>query len=256
MEGTRESGVGRGLRVEEAGLEAWKRLAGFHYRGQSAGAADKVFALERAGARRLGEPEGPVGVIVYAMPVGNCALRNLATGGRYLGLGEPAMTMRAMNAELRCISRVVIHPSYRGIGLGSRLVRETLGRAGTAMVEAMAVMGQVNPFFERAGMRRYEGPLGAGAVRVIGALEEAGVGTEEREEAGRLARAVEALEKGRREFVMREMRRFAERFGRTGRQAARQGSVEELAGVVWWRMRSRAVYYLWSRGEKILNSNI
>jgi len=26
--------------------------------------------------------------------------------------------------------------------------------------------------------------------------------------------------------------------------------VEELAGVMWWRMRSRAVYYLWSRAER------
>ncbi len=49
---------------------------------------------------------------------------------------------------------MVVHPKYRSIGLGAKLVGETLGRAGTACVEAVAVMPKYNPFFERAGMRR------------------------------------------------------------------------------------------------------
>ena len=67
------------------------------------------------------------------------------------------MGLKLLNGEMRCISRVVIEPRFRGIGLGRYLVAETLARAGVELVEAMAAMGQVNPFFERAGMRRYEG---------------------------------------------------------------------------------------------------
>jgi hypothetical protein len=50
--------------------------------------------------------------------------------------------------------RVVVHPKYRTVGLGQRLVRETLACAGTAFVETIAVMAKYNPFFERAGMRK------------------------------------------------------------------------------------------------------
>jgi ABC-type ATPase with predicted acetyltransferase domain len=52
------------------------------------------------------------------------------------------------------ISRVVVHPKYRSIGLGERLVKETLALAGTPNVEAVAVMAKYNPFFEKAGMTR------------------------------------------------------------------------------------------------------
>ena len=50
--------------------------------------------------------------------------------------------------------RVVVHPEYRTIGLGSKLVRETLAFAGTPYVEMVAVMAKYNPFAEKAGMQK------------------------------------------------------------------------------------------------------
>jgi ABC-type ATPase with predicted acetyltransferase domain len=52
------------------------------------------------------------------------------------------------------ISRVIIHPKYRSIGLGAKLVAETLSQAGTVCVETVAVMAKYNLFFEKAGMQR------------------------------------------------------------------------------------------------------
>jgi ABC-type ATPase with predicted acetyltransferase domain len=49
---------------------------------------------------------------------------------------------------------VVVHPKYRTIGLGSKLVQETLYLAGTEYVEMSAVMAKYNPFAEKAGMER------------------------------------------------------------------------------------------------------
>jgi GNAT superfamily N-acetyltransferase len=85
------------------------------------------------------------GVIVYAYPPPTCFGRNLAL---------PKMKPRELNQALSTISRVVIHPKYRSIGLGARLVRETLPLAGTRYVETVAVMARYNPFFEKAGMRK------------------------------------------------------------------------------------------------------
>jgi hypothetical protein len=52
------------------------------------------------------------------------------------------------------ISRVVVHPKYRTIGLGAKLVRNTLPLAGTPFVEMIAVMAKYNPFAEKAGMHK------------------------------------------------------------------------------------------------------
>jgi ABC-type ATPase with predicted acetyltransferase domain len=62
--------------------------------------------------------------------------------------------MKEMNQQLSIISRVILHPKYRTIGLGARLVKETLPLADTTHVEAIAVMAKYNPFFEKAGMTK------------------------------------------------------------------------------------------------------
>jgi hypothetical protein len=85
------------------------------------------------------------GVIVYVYP-------SICQPGRKQVL--PRMPVQELNKELSTIMRVVVHPKYRTIALGQRLVRETLGVCGAPFVETLAVMARYNPFFEKAGMRR------------------------------------------------------------------------------------------------------
>jgi GNAT superfamily N-acetyltransferase len=59
-----------------------------------------------------------------------------------------------LNTNLRTISRVVVKPQYRGLGVASALVRHYLSAPLTPYTEAIASMGYVSPFFERAGMVR------------------------------------------------------------------------------------------------------
>ena len=66
----------------------------------------------------------------------------------------PRMTMQEINQKLSTINRIVIHPKYRTIGLGAKLIRETLPKADTPYVELIAVMAKYSPFAEKAGMRR------------------------------------------------------------------------------------------------------
>jgi ABC-type ATPase with predicted acetyltransferase domain len=82
---------------------------------------------------------------VYSYPPPACYGRRLVL---------PRMTMQEMNRQLSTINRVVIHPKYRTVGLGARLIRETLPLAGTPFVELIAVMPKYSPFAEKAGMRK------------------------------------------------------------------------------------------------------
>ena len=250
--GRRRCSLEKDLEIVSAGSEAWERLRGFHYRRGRAGAIDQVFAMRRKGSRvsgawgeLMGDEGEWVGVIVYAMPLMNVGLRNVATGGRYLGLlrGE---AVRLLNREVRCISRVVIHPQYRGIGLARRLVSETLNLAGTELVEAQASMGRVNPFFERAGMRRFAGPVGQRSERLSAALEQVGINRKMLSDVVGLKGAVLDLGASERGFLMGEMTRFVGSYGHSSRNVV--GDAGKVMRFVVNRALTRPVYYLWRRG--------
>jgi GNAT superfamily N-acetyltransferase len=124
--------------IEGGYLSDWRRLSGFHYRSHHAGASREVYRLRR-GIELCG-------VIVYCYPPPGCGGRRLVLPGR--------MSMMGLNLGLSTISRIVIHPKYRSIGLGAKLIRETLPRVGTPCVEMIAVMAKYNPFAEKAGMKK------------------------------------------------------------------------------------------------------
>jgi GNAT superfamily N-acetyltransferase len=125
------------MRVEVGGMADWRGLCGFHYRGHGVSPPRKIFRLMRNSEL--------CGVIVYSYPPPACY-------GRRLML--PKMDMHELNSKLSTINRVVIHPKYRTIGLGAKLIRETLPLAGTPYVELVAVMAKYSPFAEKAGMAK------------------------------------------------------------------------------------------------------
>ncbi|HEY8667832.1 MAG TPA: hypothetical protein VIL86_14285, partial [Tepidisphaeraceae bacterium] len=70
---------------------------------------------------------------------------------------EPARRLAWVNANLRAISRVIVHPRFRGIGLASRLIQCMFNDCDTRYIEALAVMGRVHRLFDAAGMTRIAG---------------------------------------------------------------------------------------------------
>ncbi|MGC8895638.1 MAG: GNAT family N-acetyltransferase [Candidatus Bathyarchaeia archaeon] len=131
-----ECSLTREMRVEEGSFSDYKRLSLFHYRSNRCPPPRRVFVLKRDSEL--------CGVIVYSFPPPFCFGRSKVWRGSFSELQR----------DVSVISRVVVHPKYRTIGLGAKLVRETLPLAGTPYVEALAVMARYNPFFERAGMQK------------------------------------------------------------------------------------------------------
>jgi len=136
-ESAKECSLTKEIRIEGGTRSDYELLAGFHYRSHNVGIVRKIFRAVR-GAE-------VAGVIVYCYP-------GMTVAGRLKVL--PKMSVQDLNQKLSVIMRVVTHPKYRTIGLGQRLVRETLPLAGTPYVETIAVMAKYNPFFERAGMQK------------------------------------------------------------------------------------------------------
>jgi len=147
------------VRVEDGARQDYKRLACFHYRSSRLPAPMRIFAL-----RHRAET---VGVIVYSYAPSTCFGRRQALG-RVVSVWE-------LNRDFAWISRVVLHPKYRSIGLGAMLVRETLPLVRRRYVETIAVMARYNPFFEKAGMTKVaEGKPSDGVLNAVDELRRFG----------------------------------------------------------------------------------
>jgi ABC-type transport system involved in cytochrome c biogenesis ATPase subunit/GNAT superfamily N-acetyltransferase len=126
----------RQMTIQQGTTADYKALCQFHYRSTRLPPPRKIFTLKRKNEL--------CGVIVYSYPP------PVTFGRARVWKGN----IQQLQREVSTISRVVIHPKYRSIGLGAKIVAETLAHAGTICIETVAVMAKYNPFFEKAGMQK------------------------------------------------------------------------------------------------------
>ncbi len=237
----------------EGGRADYRALARFHYlRGEPA-TMTRVLTLRcrrpTVVGRYLGRAAEDVlaAVLVVSLPHPGCLMRDVATQGRYSAL-RPRQRVQLLNRELRTISRVVVEPQFRGLGLAVRLVRRALEETPQPYIEALAAMGRVHPFFERAGMRRYDRPPLTGHQRLLDCLTALGV------EAWELAspRCVEqrfTVDDGRRRLLERELRRFARGTAHLPAATLSALALPGLLTIARQRLLCQPIYYLHRTSE-------
>jgi len=288
MEGTvkerSEATLVAGVRVEAGTLEDWYALAGLHYRSHLIGGVAKIFVLryyeqqssvlspqtsgaaeEKEEAETAPSPYPPpggrgeeetaergelIGVIAYSYPAVALAARNRALAPLVARLPARGRA-RFWNAHLRTISRVVLEPNWRGLGLAARLVRETLPQAGTPYVEALAAMARVHPFFAQAGMTEYDAPPPPQSERLREALAAAGLARADARSAAALVAAVEGLGAAEREWLVGEIGRWTRSY--LGAKTAKtwRPTLEQSCGYVARFLYSEPSYYLWANGGMV-----
>ena len=237
------------LRIERGSMDDYRPLAAFHYQGGRPGAVTCVFRLVHDAPSVIGRyvqrrsEHQTVGVLVRSLPQPNCHLRDLATNGRYAGLDRSARA-RLVNCEIRTISRVIVHPQWRGLGLAVRLVRYALNRPETPYTEALAAMGRVHPFFQRAGMTTYDRPPSAAHARLLDALEHIGLPAahlaSRRVRCARLRQCTQA----QRTWLFRELKRWYRAAFHTPASNMRQFTMDHLLDAARDRVLLQPVYYL------------
>tara|TARA_R110000782_G_scaffold53205_12_gene113452 strand:- start:243 stop:1607 length:1365 start_codon:yes stop_codon:yes gene_type:complete len=159
------------VRIEPGSIADHDALAPLHYR---AGRPATVVRTLRAVRTTPDGRELLAGVLTVSMPVLNAVWRAQAWPGRYTNANRRD-TARRLNTELRCISRVIVDPRSRGLGIASQLVRAYLASPLSPATEAVAAMGAVSPFFRTAGMTEYHLPRPPHDARLSDALEHAGL---------------------------------------------------------------------------------
>lgn len=232
----------------------YEALASMHYRDAKPATIARVIALRCTRADCLnrftscatpiadsGRATEAVAVLVESRPVLHLAMREYALGDRYRALPDMRRRAAMVNAELRCISRVIVHPQWRGLGLATRLVRHALDTATTTYTEALAAMGHVHPFFARAGMTAYERPPLEMDARLRAALRRAGFDALDLARPSHIESHLRATDDTRRTWLLNELRRW---YRRAVRRSKRDATVRQQLGAARARLVCPPVYYL------------
>lgn len=222
----------RRLRIEPGRKADYDAFAAMHYRAtDELGFVDKVFVLRDGAGGDL------LGIVVYSHGPLELSLRNRATGGWFSRRPD------RVNRSLRILRRLVIHPDVRGCGLGHDLVRKTMPMLGTRFVECLAGMGEFNPVFEKAGMKRigqYE--VSAACATALDALSALGVDPQGYDFVLQVSRKRRV-----REIVAQAVREWYAATTAGGERRVERQSPEFLAQAFRGLVGSRPVYYLWER---------
>lgn len=234
------------LEIVPGGFEDYRRLAAFHYRSAETFPYTAIYTLKEMHPVR-GRFDSVVGVIVYTMPAPSFELRNIATDGYFSGL-DRRMGLQLVNENIRCIGRVIVEPRYRGLGLAGRLVAETMGKLNVPIIESAAVMGHVNPFFEKAGMKAFKGKQTARAVRLIEAFGMVGIEEKEFIDPGAVHARLCAMNKRHGRFIEQQINLFMQSYGK---QRYMKPSLNRTRFVLS-RLSARPVYYIWFNPQKKL----
>lgn len=127
-------------------------LSHLHYRAPDPATIERVLTLiDPTDALS----DAPACVLVVSRPTLNAWWRNHAWPG--LAALDKRRRAQWLNAHVRTISRVIVHPRWRGLGVAQLIVRLYLADPITDRTEASAAMGSLSDFFQRAGMERHEG---------------------------------------------------------------------------------------------------
>ena len=233
--------VTKKLQVVKGTRADYESLSHYHYREGHPGAAVAIFAMR--GKFRTATKLETVGVIVYSMPTAGAQMRNIATGGVFGGL-DNSTRLKLINKNIRTISRVIIEPRFRSLGLAVRLVKETMPVMDVPFIEALAVMGRANPFFEKAGLTRYDAPISASCVRLIEAFSAVGIDEQDLIDPGLVQQKLDSMLDTRcsiLDFIESEMTRFLQSYGQ---RRLMQPGIERTRFVLS-KLTDRPVYYLW-----------
>lgn len=232
--------VCRNLQIVPGKVDDYKELAHYHYRSSQLGPSVAIFALRADSILAARSGAKTIGVIVYTTPTPGLELRNIATDHQLAGFDKHTR-LALLNKNIRRISRVIIEPRFRGLGLASRLVRQTMPQMRVPIIEAMAVMGLVNPFFEKAGMKAFAAKMPVRCVRLTEALSMVGIEQQDLTDVQKVQRKLDRLPKSKIEFVELQTVHFLQSYGNRRNMPAGL----ERTRYILSKLTARPVYYIW-----------
>jgi len=136
--------------IERGDVSDYAQLARFHYARTRPAIFAQIWRCVYVAP--FTRARGLAGVLVLTYPTRNAMGRRSVLPIR----GSPGDELKFVNEHVRTISRVIVHPQFRSLGISTKLIRCVCESCNTRYVEAVARMGRIHPLFDRAGMTRVE----------------------------------------------------------------------------------------------------
>jgi len=132
------------FKIMEVSPSEYHKLAQFHYiNTKIPGGKRRCFGLYHNKIL--------YGVVIYGMPALALAARKRTVLGKLLaGFRSQRRRGQVLNKNTMVISRIVLHPSIRGIGASSRLIEETWRKIGVRFVEGYGYMAYYRNFHAKS----------------------------------------------------------------------------------------------------------
>lgn len=227
----RVDGESRSTVIIELGTsDDYRCLAAFHYRSGPPATVARVLRAVDVGA------DGQLaGVLVVSYPALWGTWRRAVWPGRF-ETGDLSTDARLINRDIRAISRVVVDPRYRGLGIAAGLVRTYLANPCTPLTEAVTSMGRWCPFFQAAGMTPHELAIPRRDRDLMAVLSRARIRPWQLLDAATARRAAR----------MPSLRRAFEHWHRRGREITRRGADRrpwEIAMLAGAALSARPIAY-------------
>lgn len=127
------------ITVSEGDINDYKKLGKYHYKNTEARFTKKIY--------KMMYKDMLVGVAVYAMPKQSMVGRNIYFNKKYIDAkGVPIL--KEVNKDFATGARFIIHPMFRGIGLGRELVNITSKMIDINYIEIVSAMSKYNKFLD------------------------------------------------------------------------------------------------------------
>jgi len=138
------------LEIVPGTLADYRQLAEYHYRTEEIRPFTQIHKVKARQPYTKSFPD-PVAVVVYRMPVSELRARSKVTNGFFSEPKTRAGRLSLINQKVRYLCRLIVQPQFRKLGIGTKLVTETLPLQQVPIVETLTPIDFTNALFEKCG---------------------------------------------------------------------------------------------------------
>lgn len=189
----------------------YKALKEYHYIQDDPVCVRGIWKV-RAKTPNTGKFPDPLGIILYAVPIGEWQARKTALGDFFSQFESRAKRLSAINKYITYIARIIVDPRFFRLGIARTLLTESLKLQTHNLVETMTPIDWTKDMFEKAGFQHFYQPTPPAYYHMQQVFYRIGVPTEYWSNPDVVIQRIENLPRYESDLFNREAKKFLRRF--------------------------------------------
>jgi len=140
------------LEVVPGTLADYQKLSEYHYRTEEIRPATSIYKVKARYPHHKAFPD-PIAVVVYRTPIPFLRARDRATNDYFRTPETRSKKLRLINQKVRYLARLIVLPQFRRLGIGTKLVSETLSLQTVPIIETLTPIDFTNHLFKKCGFK-------------------------------------------------------------------------------------------------------